>query len=39
MKQQELDLVVAGTNEGVLMVESEARELNKKNHAWALIFF
>ncbi len=25
-----LDLVVAGTNEGVLMVESEARELNEK---------
>merc|ERR1711991_700275 len=25
-----LDLVVAGTNEGVLMVESEANELNEK---------
>ncbi len=27
---QELDLVVAGTNEGVLMVESEAKELSEK---------
>ena len=27
---QELDLVVAGTTEGVLMVESEAQELNEK---------
>ena len=25
-----LDLVVAGTNDGVLMVESEASELNEK---------
>ncbi len=29
-KDQKLDLVVAGTNEGVLMVESEACELNEK---------
>merc|ERR1712100_551566 len=27
---QKLDLVVAGTTEGVLMVESEAHELNEK---------
>jgi polyribonucleotide nucleotidyltransferase len=30
MKDSVLDLVVAGTNEGVLMVESEARELSEE---------
>ena len=30
MSESKLDLVVAGTNEGVLMVESEAQELNEK---------
>ncbi|MCD8571242.1 MAG: polyribonucleotide nucleotidyltransferase [Alphaproteobacteria bacterium] len=30
MEESELDLVVAGTTEGVLMVESEAKELDEK---------
>jgi polyribonucleotide nucleotidyltransferase len=30
MEESELDLVVAGTQEGVLMVESEAKELDEK---------
>ena len=30
MNETKLDLVIAGTNEGVLMVESEAQELNEK---------
>jgi len=30
MNETKLDLVMAGTNEGVLMVESEAQELNEK---------
>ena len=33
---QNLDLVVAGTSEGVLMVESEAQELNEKL-CWVLL--
>ena len=30
MEQSDLDLVVAGTHEGVLMVESEAKELSEE---------
>jgi polyribonucleotide nucleotidyltransferase len=32
-QELDLDLVVAGTKEGVLMVESEAKELNGRDHA------
>jgi len=34
----ELDLVVAGTNEGVLMVESEAKELSEETMLGAVMF-
>ncbi len=37
-KNQSLDLVVAGTNEGVLMVESEAKELDEKTMLGAVDF-
>ena len=33
MKDFKLDLVLAGTAEGVLMVESEAHELSEDDHA------
>ena len=33
LKDSELDLVVAGTGEAVLMVESEAKELSEDDHA------
>src|SRR6201987_735890 len=36
--QSELDLVVAGTTEGVLMVESEARELSEEVMLGAVMF-
>ena len=35
MKTSELDLVVAGTQDAVLMVESEAKELSAKRSCWA----
>ena len=35
MKGFKLDLVVAGTAEGVLMVESEAHELDPRPPCWA----
>jgi polyribonucleotide nucleotidyltransferase len=38
MKNAELDLVVAGTSEGVLMVESEARELSEDVMLGAVTF-
>ena len=38
MKDIELDLVVAGTNEGVLMVESEAKELAEEDMLKAVSF-
>ena len=38
MMNSELDLVVAGTNEGVLMVESEARELSEEVMLGAVMF-
>ena len=37
-KHNELDLVVAGTNEAVLMVESEARELSEEIMLGAVLF-
>jgi len=36
--QSELDLVVAGTQEGVLMVESEAKELSEEKMLGAVMF-
>ncbi len=38
MENSELDLVVAGTEEGVLMVESEAQELSENTMLEAVIF-
>ncbi len=38
MKESELDLVVAGTRDGVLMVESEANELDEKMMLGAVQF-
>ena len=38
VKQSELDLVVAGTSEGVLMVESEAKELSEEIMLGAVTF-
>jgi polyribonucleotide nucleotidyltransferase len=38
MEKTELDLVVAGTNEGVLMVESEAQELSEETMLGAVTF-
>lgn len=38
MKQSDLDLVVAGTQEGVLMVESEAQELSEETMIGAVEF-
>jgi polyribonucleotide nucleotidyltransferase len=38
MENSDLDLVVAGTNEGVLMVESEARELSESVMLGAVMF-
>jgi polyribonucleotide nucleotidyltransferase len=38
MKDSELDLVVAGTTEGVLMVESEAKELSEDVMLGAVMF-
>jgi polyribonucleotide nucleotidyltransferase len=38
LKTSELDLVVAGTAEGVLMVESEAKELNEEIMLGAVMF-
>ena len=38
MKESDLDLVVAGTQEGVLMVESEASELDEKTMLEAVMF-
>src|SRR5579871_6465231 len=38
MKRTQLDLVVAGTNEGVLMVESEAQELTEEVMLGAVTF-
>lgn len=38
MIESELDLIVAGTHEGVLMVESEAKELSEDNMLKALEF-
>ncbi len=38
MQNSELDLVVAGTNEGVLMVESEAKELSEETMLGAVMF-
>ena len=38
MKESTLDLVVAGTSEGVLMVESEASELDEKTMLGAVSF-
>ncbi|QHI95178.1 polyribonucleotide nucleotidyltransferase [Aristophania vespae] len=38
VKESELDLVVAGTSEGVLMVESEAQELSEERMLEAVIF-
>ena len=37
-QDQNLDLVVAGTNDGVLMVESEAKELDEKTMLGAVDF-
>ncbi len=38
MKRSKLDLVVAGTAEGVLMVESEAHELSEEEMLQAVVF-
>jgi polyribonucleotide nucleotidyltransferase len=38
LKDSKLDLVVAGTKEGVLMVESEAQELNEEIMLGAVMF-
>ncbi|WP_259781641.1 polyribonucleotide nucleotidyltransferase [Aestuariispira ectoiniformans] len=38
MEESELDLVVAGTQEGVLMVESEAQELSEETMLGAVTF-
>jgi len=38
IQDQNLDLVVAGTNDGVLMVESEAKELDEKTMLGAVDF-
>jgi polyribonucleotide nucleotidyltransferase len=38
MSSSQLDLVVAGTQEGVLMVESEARELSEETMLGAVVF-
>src|SRR6202790_4230045 len=38
LPRSELDLIVAGTNEGVLMVESEARELSEETMLGAVTF-
>ena len=38
LKESELDLVVAGTHEGVLMVESEAQELSEEVMLGAVTF-
>ena len=38
MEDSELDLVVAGTKEGVLMVESQANELNEEKMLEAVMF-
>ncbi len=38
MKESKLDLVVAGTNDAVLMVESEAQELDEKTMLGAVVF-
>lgn len=38
LKESELDLIVAGTSEGVLMVESEAHELDEKTMLDAVQF-
>ena len=38
LKESDLELVVAGTNEGVLMVESEAKELSEEKMLEALEF-
>ena len=37
-KESELDLVVAGTNEGILMVESEVKELSEETMLDAVMF-
>ena len=38
MKKSDLDLVVAGTGDAVLMVESEARELSEEIMLGAVMF-
>ncbi|HZV20899.1 MAG TPA: polyribonucleotide nucleotidyltransferase [Hyphomicrobiales bacterium] len=38
MKESELDLVVAGTSDAVLMVESEAKELSEETMLGAVVF-
>lgn len=38
MKESALDLVVAGTNDGVLMVRSEAKELSEEVMLGAVAF-
>jgi polyribonucleotide nucleotidyltransferase len=38
MKESKLDLIVAGTNAGVLMVESEAQELSEERMLEAVMF-
>ena len=38
MKTSELDLVVAGTQDAVLMVESEAKELSEEKMLGAVMF-
>ena len=38
LSNSDLDLVVAGTQEGVLMVESEAKELSEKDMLEAVVF-
>ncbi len=38
LEQSSLDLVVSGTREGILMVESEAQELSEKNMLEAVLF-
>jgi 1,4-dihydroxy-2-naphthoate octaprenyltransferase len=38
MKNSTLDLVVAGTREGILMVESEASELSEEKMLEAVMF-
>ena len=38
MKETELELAVAGTSEGVLMVESEAQELSEETMLGAVMF-